>query len=53
MAQEIEEAFSLFSADDRVNCIVLTGHGNMFCAGADLQDELKSGDEGASMSQDT
>ncbi|KAI4131936.1 MAG: hypothetical protein LQ347_002767 [Umbilicaria vellea] len=53
MAQELEEAFTLFSADDRVRCIVLTGHGKMFCAGADLQGELRGGDESASTHRDT
>lgn len=37
MATELEQAFALFSVDDRVRCIVVTGHGRMFCAGADLQ----------------
>lgn len=34
--RELETAFQLFDLDDRVKCIVLTGHGKMFCAGADL-----------------
>lgn len=34
--REMEEAFQLFDIDDRVKCIVLTGYGKMFCAGADL-----------------
>jgi len=37
MAAEMEQAFALFSVDDRVRCIVVTGHGRMFCAGADLE----------------
>ncbi|PSK48675.1 3-hydroxypropionyl-coenzyme A dehydratase [Elsinoe australis] len=36
MAEELEEAFTLFDLDDRVRCIVVTGAGKMFCAGADL-----------------
>ncbi|KAF4548683.1 Enoyl-CoA hydratase-like protein [Elsinoe fawcettii] len=36
MAEELEEAFTLFDLDDRVRCIVVTGSGKMFCAGADL-----------------
>lgn len=36
MTQELEHAFTLFDLDDRVKCIVVTGHGRMFCAGADL-----------------
>ena len=36
MQEELAHVFSLFDVDDRVNCIVLTGAGKMFCAGADL-----------------
>ncbi|EMC98832.1 hypothetical protein BAUCODRAFT_65171 [Baudoinia panamericana UAMH 10762] len=36
MMSELEYAFTLFDVDDRVKCIVVTGHGKMFCAGADL-----------------
>lgn len=38
--KEIEESmvtlYTLVNADDRVKVVVLTGHGKMFCAGADL-----------------
>ncbi len=34
--REMEQAFQLFDVDDRVKCIVITGYGKMFCAGADL-----------------
>lgn len=44
MADELERAFHLFDVDDRVRCIVVTGHGKMFCAGADLGNSFK-GDE--------
>lgn len=30
-------AYSLFSRDDRIRCIILTGKGKAFCAGADLE----------------
>lgn len=36
MAKELVRAFDLLSADHRVKAIVVTGHGKMFCAGADL-----------------
>lgn len=36
MREEIEAAYAMFDVDDRVNCIVLTGSGRIFCAGADL-----------------
>jgi enoyl-CoA hydratase/carnithine racemase len=36
MADELIAAFNLFSRDERVRCIVLTGAGRAFCAGADL-----------------
>jgi len=37
MMEEIEHAYALFSVDPRVKCIVMTGYGKMYCAGADLQ----------------
>lgn len=36
MMRELEHVYTLFDVDDRVKCIVQTGHGKMFCAGADL-----------------
>ncbi|KAK8239165.1 enoyl-CoA hydratase/isomerase family protein [Phyllosticta capitalensis] len=36
MMEELEHVFQLFDLDDRVRCVVVTGHGNIFCAGADL-----------------
>jgi enoyl-CoA hydratase/carnithine racemase len=36
MTDELSAAFDLLSADPRVKAIVVTGHGNIFCAGADL-----------------
>lgn len=37
MMEELERAFEMFDVDDRVKCIVVTGHGRIFCAGADLE----------------
>lgn len=45
MVEEMERAFAMFDVDDRVKAIVVTGHGKMFCAGADLEMGLNSGDE--------
>lgn len=41
MTDELEHFFGLASIDDRVKCIVLTGHGKMFCAGQDLNQGFK------------
>lgn len=45
MMTELEHAFTLLSADDRVRCIVVTGHGPIFCAGADLEIGFTGGQE--------
>jgi hypothetical protein len=48
MRAEIESAYAMFDADERVKCIVVTGSGRIFCAGADLGigfGEGTSGDE--------
>lgn len=37
MRQEIEAAYAMFDVDDRVKCVVVTGDGRIFCAGADLE----------------
>lgn len=36
MTVELEQVFAMFDVDDRVKCIIVTGHGKIFCAGADL-----------------
>lgn len=41
MAAELVKLWELFDIDDRVKVIVLTGHGKMFCAGADLQNRTR------------
>jgi len=48
MTSELVSSFNLLSLDPRVKCIVVTGHGRMFCAGADLD-----GGAGLSYSNDT
>ena len=45
LMRECERAFELFDVDDRVKCIVITGSGRMFCAGADLDIGFSHGKE--------
>ncbi|KAI9725650.1 MAG: hypothetical protein M1828_002935 [Chrysothrix sp. TS-e1954] len=45
MMAEIESSMALFSADDRVKCVIVTGYGRMFCAGADLGVGFGGGEE--------
>lgn len=45
MMAEIEEAFDIFAVDNRVKAIIVTGHGKMFCAGADLDVGFVGGKE--------
>jgi len=45
MMEEMERAFAMFDVDDRVKAVVVTGHGKMFCAGADLDVGLNAGNE--------
>jgi enoyl-CoA hydratase/carnithine racemase len=44
MRQELEKAYAMFDVDDRVKCVVVTGYGRVFCAGADL--DIGFGDGG-------
>jgi len=45
LMREMEQAFGMFDVDDRVKCIVVTGHGRIFCAGADLEQGFVGGQE--------
>lgn len=45
MMLELERAFTLVSIDPRVKCIVVTGSGRTFCAGADLEIGFKGAEE--------
>jgi enoyl-CoA hydratase/carnithine racemase len=45
MTIELETAYALFDVDDRVKCIVHTGDGRIFCAGADLEVSFHKTDE--------
>ena len=48
MRQELEAAYAMFDVDDRVKCIVMTGSGKVFCAGADLEIGFGQGASGES-----
>jgi len=37
MVQDLVAAFDEIEADDRIRCVVVTGAGSAFCAGAELQ----------------
>lgn len=43
--EELESALELLDADERVRCVVFTGHGRIFCAGADLETGFVGGRE--------
>jgi enoyl-CoA hydratase/carnithine racemase len=45
LMRELEKMFELIDVDDRVKCVVVSGHGKMFCAGADLDVGFRSGQE--------
>lgn len=45
MMTELVHAFTLIDVDPRVKCAIVTGHGRIFCAGADLETAFKGGEE--------
>lgn len=45
MMNELVHAFALIDVDPRVKCAIVTGHGKIFCAGADLASAFKGGAE--------
>jgi enoyl-CoA hydratase/carnithine racemase len=45
MMTELIQAFTLIDVDPRVKCAIVTGHGRIFCAGADLETAFKGGEE--------
>ena len=45
MMTELVHAFELIDVDPRVKCAIVTGHGRIFCAGADLASSFKGGEE--------
>lgn len=53
MAADVVRAWAAFGADDRVKAIVLTGHGKMFCAGADLSGAFQRTDDDINGHRDT
>lgn len=52
MAEDLEKVFGMFDLDERVKAVVLTGAGNTFCAGADLDIGFRGGPERASDHRD-
>src|ERR1700745_31785 len=47
MQQELIDAFDKADADDTVRCIIVTGSGRAFCAGADLSSGANTFDRDA------
>jgi enoyl-CoA hydratase/carnithine racemase len=52
MMLELESAYAMFDADDRVKCIVFTATGKIFCAGADLDVGFVGGQESVNEHRD-
>lgn len=53
MADSMERAWNTFHVDDRVKVVVVTGHGRMFCAGADLNTGFRRYDDDINGHRDT
>ena len=45
MMRDFELIYPMFDLDERVKCVVVTGAGKMFCAGADLEIGFPGGGE--------
>lgn len=52
MAEDLERVFATLDLDERVKTVVLTGAGDTFCAGADLEVGFRGGPERASDHRD-
>lgn len=46
MRSEVERAYAMFDVDPKVKCVVVTGDGRIFCAGADLEIGFGQGQQG-------
>ena len=46
MMRDFELVYPMLDLDERVKCVVITGAGRFFCAGADLDIGFPSGKEG-------
>jgi 2-(1,2-epoxy-1,2-dihydrophenyl)acetyl-CoA isomerase len=49
LAEALLEEVDTCSADDHVRCLVITGHGRMFCAGGDIKTFAAGGDPKAAI----
>ena len=45
MMLELEGPFGMFDVDDCIKCIIVIGHGRIFCASGDLEQGFVGGQE--------